>query len=85
MVIVLAQISQIIFGGCLRAAGDVRYTLLASIVSVTIIRTVVTLLLTGYFKLGLVGIWCGILSDQVSRFIFMSTRYKQGKWVHIKI
>lgn len=85
MVIVLAQISQIIFGGCLRAAGDVKYTLFVSIISVMIIRTAVTFLLTGYFQLGLIGIWCGVLSDQASRLLFMSVRYKQGKWVHINI
>lgn len=85
MVIVLAQISQIIFGGCLRAAGDVKYTLLVSIISVTIIRTAVTIILVNYLHFGLAGIWLGILSDQASRLIFMSTRYKRGKWVDIKI
>ena len=43
MVIILLQISQIIYTGCLRAAGDVRYTLRAALISVTGIRTVVSL------------------------------------------
>ena len=85
MVIVLLQISQIIFGACLRAGGDIRYTLIASLISVTLIRTSVTWILTSVFHLGLTGIWLGILCDQLSRFLFMSTRFRQGKWVDIKL
>ena len=85
MVIVLLQISQIIFTGCLRAAGDVRYTLLAALISVTGIRTLVTILLVSVFHLGLTGVWLGILSDQASRFILMGRRFRQGNWVNLKI
>lgn len=85
MVITLLQISQVIYGACLRAAGDIRYALMASTISVTIIRSSVTIILTGIFHLGLIGIWFGILSDQLSRYIFMSIRFKQGKWVDLKI
>ena len=85
MVIVLLQISQIIFSACLRAAGDVRYTLVAALISVSFIRTAVTVVLVYVFHLRLDGIWFGILSDQLSRFILMSTRFRQGKWVDLKI
>ena len=85
MIIVLLQISQIIFTGCLRAAGDVRYTLIAALISVTGIRTLMTLLLVTVFNLGLTGVWLGILSDQLSRFLLMGIRFKQGKWVNLKI
>ena len=85
MVIVLLQISQIIYTGCLRAAGDVKYTLRAALISVTGIRTLVTLLLVSVFHLGLAGVWLGILSDQISRFLLMSHRFRQGKWVDLKI
>ena len=85
MVIVLLQISQIIFTGCLRAAGDVRYTLMAALISVTGIRTLVTLVAVTVFHMGLTGVWLGILSDQASRFTLMSHRFRQGKWVDLKI
>ena len=81
--IVILQISQIIYGGCLRAGGDIRYTLMASLISVTLIRTVVTVVFTLVFPLGLTGIWLGILSDQLTRFCFMMTRFRKGKWVNI--
>lgn len=85
MIIILLQISQIIYGGCLRAAGDVKYTLFASIISVTIIRTFATYFLVVVMDLGLKGIWLGILSDQLTRYILMSFRFRKGKWVDIKI
>ena len=84
-VIILLQISQIIFTGTLRAAGDVRYTLIVALISVTLIRTVVTYLLVVVFRLGLTGVWIGILSDQCSRFCLMGYRFRQGKWVDLKI
>lgn len=85
MVIVLLQISQIIYTGCLRAAGDVRYTLVGALISVTVIRTVVTVVLVLVFNLGLNGIWLGVLSDQLSRFTLMRRRFKQGNWVNLRI
>lgn len=85
MVIVLFQISQIIFGGCLRGAGDVKYTLVASLISVTLIRSIVTYALVSLIPLGLAGIWIGVLSDQLSRFILLGIRFKKGEWVQYQI
>ncbi len=85
MVIVLFQISQVIFGGCLRDAGDAKYTLFASLISVTLIRSLTTILLVTVFHMGLHGIWIGVLSDQLSRFVLLYTRFKQGDWVQLQI
>ncbi len=84
-VIVLLQISQIIYGGCLRAAGDVKYTLMSTIISVTLIRSITTYVLVKIFDFGLAGIWLGVLSDQLSRYIFNSIRFKSKKWINIQI
>lgn len=84
--ITIFQISQIVYAGCLRGAGDARYTLFGSLVSVAIIRSVVTLALVGgIFDLGLTGIWIGIFSDQFARFLFFTIRYHKGQWVDINI
>ncbi len=85
MVIVLLQISQIICSGGLRAAGCVRFVLISATVSIAIIRTVVTIVLVTVFHMGLAGVWIGILADQASRFIFVSLRFRQGKWVDLRI
>lgn len=84
-IIVLLQISQVIYGGCLRAAGDVKYTLGVALVSVTFIRSIVTLICVNVLNLGLAGIWIGILSDQASRFLSLRHRFNLGEWVHKKI
>lgn len=83
--IVIFQISQIIFGGALRAAGDVKYTLAVSLIAITLIRSAATLFFVNVLHLGIQGIWMGILTDQVSRFLGLWNRFRQGKWVDIKI
>lgn len=85
IVTILFQISQVIYMGCLRGAGDTKYTAMSSMLSVTIIRTVFSYVCCYIFHWGIIGIWMGILADQVSRYMFASTRFKQGKWVNIKI
>ena len=84
-IIVLLQISQVIFASCLRGGGDTLYTAFVSLVSVSIIRP-----LAGWFfcyplGLGLFGAWLGISFDQGMRFILTSLRFRSGKWVSIKI
>ena len=83
--IVIFQISQIIFGGALRAAGDVKYTLAVSLISITFIRSAATLFFVNVLNLGIQGIWMGVMTDQVSRFIALGLRFRKGEWVNLKI
>lgn len=83
--VVVFQISQVIYMGCLRGAGDTLYTAIASTISVTLIRTGVSYFCGYVLCWGIVGIWLGVLGDQISRFLFASIRFKQGKWTKIKI
>lgn len=83
--IVLFQIKQVIYMGCLRGAGDTLYTAIISAVSVTIVRTIGSYVFCYIFGFGIVGIWIGILLDQVVRITFSGLRFKAGKWVNIKI
>lgn len=83
--VVVFQISQVIYMGCLRGAGDTAYTAMASTISVTLIRTFVSYFCGYVLNWGIIGIWMGVLGDQISRYLFASTRFKAGKWVQIKI
>lgn len=83
--VVLFQIRQVIYMGCLRGAGDTLYTAVASTISVTIIRTGASYLFGYMLGLGITGIWFGVLFDQISRYLFAAVRFKAGKWVQIKI
>ena len=83
--VVLFQIHQVIYMGCLRGAGDTTYTAIASAISVTVVRTGISYLGGYVLGLGIVGIWLGILADQMARYAFSSVRFRQGKWVDIHI
>ena len=83
--VVVFQIIQVINMGCLRGAGDTRYTAIASMISVTLIRTAVSYFCGYVLNWGIIGIWLGVLGDQVSRYILASIRFRAGKWTKIKI
>lgn len=83
--IVIVQIAQVIYMGCLRGAGDTLYTAIVSMISVTIIRTAGSYIGCYVFHWGIMGIWMGVLLDQSTRMILSSIRFKQGKWVNIRI
>ena len=83
--VVIFQIIQVIYMGCLRGAGDTAYTAFASMISVTLIRTLVSYFCGYVLGWGIIGIWLGVLGDQISRYIFASIRFKAGNWTKIKI
>lgn len=85
VLVVVLQISQVIYMGCLRGAGDTAYTAMASIISVTLIRTIFSYVGGYTLGFGIIGIWSGIVADQGSRLIFGSVRFAKGKWTEIKI
>ena len=85
VVIVLLQIAQVIYMGCLRGAGDVMFTMAASTFSVTLVRTGVSYFMGYVLNLGLIGVWMGIAGDQLSRFLLTTWRFKSGKWTKVKL
>ena len=84
-VITYMQTAQVICTGCLRGAGDTRYTAVISLIAIGIIRPVGGYLLSYTAGLGLYGAWLGILIDQSMRLILSSRRVKQGKWLEIQL
>lgn len=85
VVVVFLQISQVVFTGCLRGAGDARYTALVSLISVAFVRPFSGWLLCYPIGLGLLGAWLGLAMDQLVRFLMTYVRFKKGKWVNLKI
>ncbi len=85
VLIVLMQVAQVIYMGCLRGAGDVRFTTMASTVSVTFIRPIMSYVFAYMLGVGVVGIWLGVVCDQVCRLVLTTWRFKSGKWTEIKI
>lgn len=85
IIIVVFQIAHAIYGGCLRGAGDTKYTAIVSLISITFIRPFAGWLLAYPLSMGLIGAWFGILIDQLVRFYLTRSRFKGGKWTEIKI
>lgn len=83
--IVLFQITQVINMGCLRGAGDVLFTTITSTVAVTIVRPITSYIMCFVVGVGIVGIWIGILFDQIVRFVLTTIRFRNDKWTTIKI
>ena len=85
VIIVLMQVAQVIYMGCLRGAGDVRFTTIASIISVTFIRPLTSYMFAYLLGFGIIGVWYGCVADQLCRLILTTWRFKSGKWAKIKI
>lgn len=85
VIIVLMQVAQVIYMGCLRGAGDVKFTTMASTISVTLIRPIVSYLCAYVWNMGVIGIWFGIVGDQIMRLILTNWRFKSGKWTRIEV
>ena len=64
----------------LRAAGDTRFTLVASTVSMWTMRVGLGILMGSYWGLGVLGIWISMLVDWVMRIAFFVPRFMGHKW-----
>ena len=53
-------------------------------VTMMIIRPVLALLLV-YLGLGIYGAWIAIAADQLTRTALVFARYRQGKWMQIRL
>lgn len=64
----------------LRAAGDVKFTMGISIISMWVFRIVLSYVLAGYMGLGVFGVWVAMVIDWCFRAICFIIRYVRGKW-----
>lgn len=79
------QIEQVTLFGCLRGAGDTKFTALVSLISVTCIRPGISWLLCYPLGIGLIGAWLGTFCDQLLRFILTFLRFRKGNWTKIRL
>ena len=64
----------------LRAAGDVRFTMIVGICSMIVFRLGSALLFGKLLRLRIVGVWIAMGMDWLARSIAFTIRYKSGKW-----
>jgi Na+-driven multidrug efflux pump len=65
----------------LRAANDVRTTMIISIVSMWVWRIAFSYLLVKGLKMGVMGVWVAMTIDWLFRAICFTLRFVRGKWV----
>ena len=66
----------------LRAAADVRFTMLLAIVSMWIFRIGFSVLLGVKLHWGVFGVWVAMTIDWLFRAVCFTVRYIRGKWQH---
>ena len=64
----------------LRAANDVRFTMMASVVSMIVFRMGLSWILCVNMGLGAVGVWYAMVVDWICRIICFVTRFVTGTW-----
>lgn len=63
-----------------RAAGDVVYTMITAIISMWVFRIGASYILSGYFQIGLLGVWIAMTIDWAFRAILYVIHYKRKAW-----
>lgn len=69
----------------LRAAGDVKFTMIVAIASTVLGRFVFSLLFAIYFNLGVIGIALAMCLDWSLRAVIFYLRYKSDTWMKFKV
>lgn len=64
----------------LRAAGDMRFTMLVSVISMWTMRVLLCYVFAYTFDLGVLGVWLAMYSDWVLRSILFLWRFWSGRW-----
>ncbi len=84
-VITPAQVSQVIFSGCVRGAGDTKFSAITSLITIALVRPILAFVFCYGLGLGLIGAWFSMLFDQYARLGLMAWRFSSGKWAKIKV
>ena len=64
-----------------RAAGDVRFTMMVSVISMWVCRVSLAIVLARVFGMGPMAVWIGMFTDWTIRCIVNTVRFKSGKWL----
>ena len=79
------QISQVIYNGALRGAGDTKFVALTSAICIGIVRPLTAYIFCYPVGLGLFGAWISLLTDQYMRLAFSMHRFVSGVCQKIKV
>ena len=69
----------------LRAAGDVKFTMIVSIASTLLARFVFSIIFAIYLNMGVIGIAFAMCLDWTIRAVIFYCRYRSLKWMEFKV
>lgn len=69
----------------LRAAGDVKYPMVISIISMWAFRILLSYIFTHHLGFGVLSIWIAMVVDWVFRSCFLVIRWKRKKWQRFSV
>lgn len=69
----------------MRAAGDVRFSMLAASGTMWFCRVALAVLCMRFLHVGPMGVWIGMFADWTIRGVIFSARYVSGKWLKMKV
>ena len=69
----------------LRAAGDARYTMTVSIISMLVLRVGLSFVLVDLFHLQILGVWLAMHADWICRGICFILRFRGKKWLEHRV
>lgn len=69
----------------MRAAGDIKFIMVLSILSMWIFRILFSYFLGMYLGWGAIGVWWAMVFDWICRVTMLLLRYRSGKWQKGKI
>lgn len=72
--------ASFVLPNALRAANDVKFTMMTSILSMAIWRLGFSYLIGVHMGLGAIGVWIAMVVDWVCRVTCFVTRFRSGVW-----
>lgn len=69
----------------MRAAGDVKFTMLVSSITMWTCRVFIVTILCRCFGFGPIAVWIGMACDWTVRGIIFTARFLSGRWSRIKV
>lgn len=68
----------------MRAAGDVRFSMIVSVCTMWCCRVALCIWLVHTFSMGPMAVWYGMFADWTLRAFIFSGRFISGKWIKVK-
>lgn len=69
----------------LRAAGDVRFSMITATLTMWLCRVALSIFLMRVVKTGPIGVWYGMFADWGVRGVIFTIRFARGKWLRFKV